>query len=632
MDFNNNLFEAILKNVTDGIVACDENGILVFFNRGLEVMHKLPLSPLGPDDWAKHYGLYSPDGSRLLEKEEIPLYRALKGEKFEDVELLTISPDGEKKHIYANGAQVKDEEGNVIGAVANMHDITEISKTAKKLAETRHLTEKVSNLTPGLITVFNVNSGIYKYVNNAVESMSGYNAQDFLTGGLEFASSLIHPDDAAGLARKVRKAIRVANDRPAQYTDNDAVQFEYRMRHKSGDYLWMHSYGVVFSRDANNRVEEVLNITLDITERKNAELKAEQSKLSEDYFRDLADQSPFMIWKVNEKGLCTYVNKPWCDFTGLSFEDSLNLGWGRAFHPEDAGPQYAKFMNCFKTLKPYHSKFRLKTRNGEYRWVLAQSNPLQQAVKGYIGSLTDITEQEYAEQATRQLMQKKDEFMSIASHELKTPVTSMKAALQIIERLSGKNKENTLLHSFVEKANNQVNKLSSLIDDLLDVTKIQAGKMELKRSTFSVRELISEYVDQFAFSSNNHKIILENIPAISIYADKERIGQVLTNFLSNSIKYSPGADKIIVEAKVVGDCLKVSVTDFGIGIHEDNQKHIFGRFFRVEGSAHQFSGLGLGLFISAQIIEKHEGKIGFISTEKLGSTFWFTVPVKKHVA
>jgi two-component system, chemotaxis family, CheB/CheR fusion protein len=268
-------------------------------------------------------------------------------------------------------------------------------ETKQKFTEVPHFLEKIADLTPGLITVFNVNTGLYSYVNNGGEAVLGYTMEDFLSGGFNFVVSLVHPDDVQRILDQNQQAIFNANEKYPAYNDNDAVEFEYRMKHKKGEYLWVHTYGVVCNRDVKHNVEEVLNITVDITERKNAEIKAAQSKIREDYFRDLADQSPFMIWKVNEKGLCNYVNKPWCDFTGLSFEESMDLGWGKAFHPDDAGPAYDKFMSCFNASKPYHSKFRIRTSHGEFRWVLVQSNPLQQG-NGYIGSLTDITEQEQA--------------------------------------------------------------------------------------------------------------------------------------------------------------------------------------------------------------------------------------------
>jgi two-component system CheB/CheR fusion protein len=267
---------------------------------------------------------------------------------------------------------------------------------------------------------------------------------------------------------------------------------------------------------------------------------------------------------------------------------------------------------------------------GYYRWFLAQGNPLTaQEFSGYIGSLTDITEQELAQQATNSLMQKKDEFMSIASHELKTPITSMKAYLQIAERLSN-NKEFEQLNPIIQKANNQVNKLTSLVEDLLDVTKIQAGKMEFNHTVFSIADAIHDCVEQMQNTSNIHKVIVENCSTIAVNADKYRIEQVILNLLENAIKYSPGAKEVLVNCDEENGWLKLSVTDFGIGIPEDQKRFVFDRFFRVHASAHNFSGLGLGLYISSETIKRHGGEIGVESEEGKGSVFWFTLPALKN--
>ena len=631
MNFDSNFFQAVLQNVADGVVACDENGVLVFFNPAQNKLHERPLEPLKPEEWAKHYNLYYPDGSGLMKTEDVPLYRAWKGEKVESAEMLVIPENGEHKFFYASGGQLKDADGKVIGAVINMHEITAINEAQKRVKEISHFSEKISDITPGLITVFNVNTGKYRYVNNSIENMLGYKAQDILNGGFEYLVSLIHPEDVGKILDENQKAIAIANDTYPDYNDNKAIEFEYRMRHKNGKFIWVHTYAVVFSRNDKNVMEDALNITVDITERKTAELHAQQSKLNEDYFRDLADQSPFMIWKVDKDGLCTYVNKPWCDFTGLSFEESINLGWANAFHPDDAKPQYEKFMSCFNASKPFHSKFRIKNIHGEYRWVLAQSNPVQQRDKGYIGSLTDITEQIAVQQATELLMQRKDEFISMASHELKTPVTSLKAYTQILQ-MTFQQQGNTQASDMLGKMDKQINKLTRLIADLLDASKTNAGQMEMQydKDNFDFTGLVKEISEEMQRTTQTHTIELKLGKTKTIEGDKNRIGQVITNLISNAIKYSPEADKIIITTSQDDKNIKCCIQDFGIGIPADQQSKIFTRFFRVsDDRSNTFPGLGLGLYITNEIVKRHSGSLNFTSKEGEGSTFCFTLPLIK---
>jgi chemotaxis family two-component system sensor kinase Cph1 len=228
--------------------------------------------------------------------------------------------------------------------------------------------------------------------------------------------------------------------------------------------------------------------------------------------------------------------------------------------------------------------------------------------------------------ATQELMQKKDEFMSIASHELKTPITSVKASLQIAQRLISKNQELRPISPFIGKATNQVNKLTNIINDLLDVTKIQAGKLDLVKTAFSVNELIKECVEQCMLEHNDYEFIVKCEPNITVIADRNRIEQVLVNLLTNAIKYSPvNTEVTIALERFSNSMIKFMVTDNGIGIPEDKTGEIFERFFRVEQTSQNFSGLGLGLYISSEIIKRHEGTIGVTSVLGEGSTFWFII-------
>jgi chemotaxis family two-component system sensor kinase Cph1 len=234
--------------------------------------------------------------------------------------------------------------------------------------------------------------------------------------------------------------------------------------------------------------------------------------------------------------------------------------------------------------------------------------------------------QQVLKQAAEDLMAKKDEFMSIASHELKTPITSVKASLQILQRMAEKNENLQPAAPFVDKAARQVNKLTAIIHELLDVTRIQAGKLELDKTDFNLGELILECVDQCKLDDKEHVFQIDGDKNLLIYADRNRIDQVLCNLLTNAIKYSPGAGLIIVAfEKLENGLVKVSVTDNGIGIPEDKTADIFDRFYRVENRPQYYSGIGLGLFISSEIIKRHGGEIGVESILGKGSTFWFTV-------
>jgi signal transduction histidine kinase len=225
------------------------------------------------------------------------------------------------------------------------------------------------------------------------------------------------------------------------------------------------------------------------------------------------------------------------------------------------------------------------------------------------------------------LNEKKDEFIGLASHELKTPLTSISGYLQIINRL--KTDDNT--QKFVDKTIHQVKKLTSLVSDLLDVSKIEAGKLQLIREKFDIRAVVDDAVELMHYSNENYQLSLQtDIESLIMNGDPNRIEQVLINLLNNAIKYSPGNDKIEILLSHTESEVKIGIKDFGMGIASDKLTHIFSRFYRVEGTNHTISGLGIGLYLSHEIITRHNGNLWVESELGKGSTFWLTLPLLGH--
>lgn len=237
---------------------------------------------------------------------------------------------------------------------------------------------------------------------------------------------------------------------------------------------------------------------------------------------------------------------------------------------------------------------------------------------------TALTNQVKDKRKIQELMKKKDEFLNVASHELKTPVTSIKAYIQILKKILSSN--NHLVSPYINKAEKQINKLTELIEDLLDVSKIQAGQILYKKEVIEMSELIDDVIAQIQLTTPLHQILFKNLLQVKVFADRNRLEQVFSNLLTNAVKYSPQADKIIVRTEIRNNQVHIFVRDFGIGISPDKHQIIFERFFRVQESSQNFPGLGLGLFISSQIIERHHGEITLKSHEK-GSEFIVSLPI-----
>lgn len=228
-----------------------------------------------------------------------------------------------------------------------------------------------------------------------------------------------------------------------------------------------------------------------------------------------------------------------------------------------------------------------------------------------------------AEQQTRI----REHFIAVAAHELKSPLTSQKAYLQILQK--AKRNIQCECEKYLPKIESQLDRIKVFLDDLMDVTKMQSRNLHYKFEFIDIDKSTDEAVEQIQNLLTTHKIIKKGRIHKKIYADKERIRQVITNLLSNAIKYSPDANKIVITLNQQKNFLTISIKDFGVGIEKEYQDKIFNRFFRVTGNDESvFKGLGLGLYICSEIIKKHKGKLWVESAIGEGSTFYFSIPIK----
>jgi PAS domain S-box-containing protein len=251
----------------------------------------------------------------------------------------------------------------------------------------------------------------------------------------------------------------------------------------------------------------------------------------------------------------------------------------------------------------------------------------EQLVSGVATQATVALDNAKLYEEIQKLNDKKDEFIGLASHELKTPVTSLSGYLQILNRTLPETDRNK---PFVQKALRQVNKLSELISDLLDVSKIETGHLPLSFVKFDLVQLVLDVIELTQYTTKTHRIVMcPEVESIMVVADKQRLEQVIINLLSNAIKYSPNKVLVNVIVAINNDKARVSVQDFGMGINKDQQERIFSRFYRVEELAAHISGLGIGLYISKEIINRHNGTLWLESEVDQGSVFSFEIPLRQ---
>lgn len=343
----------------------------------------------------------------------------------------------------------------------------------------------------------------------------------------------------------------------------------------------------------------------------------------ENAFRLMADAAPVMIWVAGTDKLCHYFNAGWLQFTGRTPDEEYGNGWADGIHPLDLHRCLDIYIRSFDARTPFKMEYRLRDHTGAYRWVLNNGVPRyndENEFIGYVGSCTDIND-------IVELEERKDEFINAASHELKTPLTTLSVYLHILKELFPP-EEYQQVHLYLNKIGSQVGKMTKLIADLLDLSKIQSGILPAESERIHVLSVWQEIVDNYQLITPTHQISLKNSGDFWIYGDKDRLGQVLTNLLSNAVKYSPHNSTIEVAVDARDGRLLTTVRDHGIGIDKIHHRRLFERFYRViEEQQQTFPGLGIGLYICAQIIKQHDGAIWLDSEPGKGSLFCFSLPI-----
>ncbi len=347
--------------------------------------------------------------------------------------------------------------------------------------------------------------------------------------------------------------------------------------------------------------------------------------ISDERFRALIEKSADAIALVTSKGKVTYASPATLGLMGYTPEEFKKLT-----NPFDlAPPDDRKFVTKLfqKLLKEpgstEHAVYRVLHKNGKHIWIeSAMTNLLNDPNVGAIViNYRDISERKLLET-------QRNDFISIATHELKTPVTSIKAYAQVLQSRFQR-EGNTSAVEMLAKMDIQLKKLTGLIGDLLDVTRMDGGKLQFHEGSFDFNVLAMEIIDEMQLTTTKHCITKKLTVTNIVDGDRDRIGQVITNLLSNAIKYSPHNENIIVSTSVDKKEITLSVQDFGIGIAKAHLDKVFERFFRVGDAEDTYAGLGLGLFISSEIVKRHGGRIWAESTGKNGSTFAFTLPIQR---
>ncbi|MBZ9728272.1 PAS domain-containing sensor histidine kinase [Salegentibacter sp. JZCK2] len=518
---------------------------------------------------------------------------------------------GEHRWVLDKASPKFDAEGKYEGMIGTVVDVHE-----EKIKE--HLVREKEHRMQGIVKEATVATAIYtgldmniELANDAMIDLWGKD-QSVLGKTLNQALPELEGQPFGGILENVYKTGET------YWGKEDRVDLRKDGKMQTGFYNFTYKP----LRDKNGEIYGILNMAIDVTDSVKSKMLLKESEF---HFRQMADLMPGMVSKTDGRGSDIYFNKNWLDFTGHNSEQLKEIGWVEYIHPEEKETYVEAWDNCLDTGCNLEMQLRLKNKAGKYIWHLSRCEAVKEddgTVKMWIAANTEIDKIKEEEK-------RKEEFLKMVSHELKTPITSIKGYVQLLLGLLKKEQEeeasNLPLKPSLERINHQVSRLTRLISEILDLSRVRENQLELKTEKFNLNDLVAETIQDINYTNTQHKISLESEVQCYVSADRDRIGQVIINFVMNAIKYSPGSQEINVRISKESDCeVKVSVKDFGIGIGKENHKKIFKRFYRVGVKGEEtYSGFGIGLYLANEIIERHNGEIKLKSKLGEGSEFSF---------
>ncbi len=647
--------QSFIGNLPIAIYACNLSGQIIYFNKAAEKLWgRKP--EIGEDMWSGAPKLFQPNGEPLS-LEKWPMAVAVQQNIYhEEAEVIIEQPDGTRLNVLEHTMPVFDNNGKLLCIFNTLLDITEQKKGETKQAMLAAIVESsddaiVSKSLNGIITSWNFGA----------KKMFGYEEREMIGKSITTIIPEDYRMDELMILNKIRNNERIEHFETYRMTKTGSLipvsltispiidkkgniigaskiarnisrqkEVEKTLQHHAENLEIMNSVGKLISQTLD--IDVILQNVTDATTRLTG-----------------AAFGAFFYNMLNDKNEAYTL----CKLSGAQKEAFENFGLpgnNTVFCNTFNDSKIVRSDNISKDERYSKSMLFKSVQDGHLNVVSYLAVPVTSKTGKVIGGLfyghpqpgrfTKEHEELVAavalhaaialdnaklyEEVTR-LSDKKDEFISLASHELKTPITSLSGFLQLIEESLDDDDENK---KFMKIALAQVKKLSDLISDLLDVSKVKAGKLPLSFTRFDLVQLAKEVRTQFQYSVKSHLIQLEcRQEQLMIYGDKQRIEQVIINLLGNAVKYSPGATSIRVLVSGNDATASLSVQDFGIGIAPDLQQQVFSRFFRIEDEASK-PGLGIGLYISKEIIQRHNGRLWVSSIPAVGSIFGFEIPAK----
>ena len=587
----------------------------VTWNEGVRTRFGYTTEQVGPDAswWVEH--IHPEDREHVVDS----IHAAIDGiaEQWQHQYRFRRS-DGSYIHVLDRGRILRTDSGKPIRMVGSMFDLTERIEAEEKLRVQEAQYRSIFQSTSDAILIFDFDGRLIE-VNPAGCRMHGYSYEEFL--GIH-GTQFVHPQDHHKFDDFVR-----------QVRAGETFHVEAQHVRKDGQPISIQVTGTSFVFGGRSAL---LAVVRDITEEKRATAALRES---EERLRFIMDSMPQKIFTATPRGDVQYMNPIWSEYTGLPIEDILNWGWTQFIHPDDVDENVRVWRHSVETGEPYQFEHRFRRADGEYRWHITRALPMRDDAGQtlmWIGSNTDIQDAKKLQDELRGIAaelseanRRKSEFLAILGHELRNPLAPIRTGLELMSMIADDPVRMEVTRSMMER---QTQQLARLIDDLLDVSRITQGKLQLRTVRLELAEVMQSAVDAArpCIDEASHELRV-TLPSQPLYldADPNRLAQVFSNLLNNAAKYTPQGGRIWLSAERQQREVVVTVRDTGIGIPEGKKASIFEMFSQIDRPHERgYKGLGIGLTLVKRLVELHGGKVEVRSDgEGQGSEFIVRLPL-----
>ena len=606
------LLATTLRSVGDAVISTNASGTIQFMNVVAETLTAWREQDARERPLAEVFHIVN---EQTRETVESPVAKVLREGKIVGLAKHTVllARDGTETAIEDSGAPIV-EDGKLKGVVLVFRDATSQRIYEKALANSEQRFRAAVDAVQGILLT-NTADGQMRGEQPGWAALTGQSFDEYQ--GLGW-SNAVHPEDAQRTVAAWLAAVR----------DRRLFVFAHRVRRHDGQWRMFSIRGIPIV-NVDGTVQEWVGVHTDITDQRESERQ----------FATLANAMPQLVWTERADRTRQYFNRGWYDYTGFAADVPPSTEvWARVIHPEDEPRAAARWSHCRNTGEPYEIEFRLRRHDGVYHWFLARAVAdvdAQGRVVQWFGTCTDINNTKHIEQslrrtelALREADRRKDVFLAVLSHELRSPLAPIRNAASLLEK---SNLDSDILHRSQLIIGRQVQHMAALLDDLLDMSRITRGVFTLKKQYVDLRGLLSEAVEAARPHIERKQHILRTEwprESVEIEADPVRIVQIVSNLLTNAAKYTdPGGD-ILLHAQVESNRLVISVRDSGIGIAPEMLGKVFDMFSQVESQQERSEGgLGIGLALVKGLVELHGGHIEARSKGvERGSEFIVSMP------